>query len=42
MAELVDNILSEDRLKVHQLCKEQLGGVWAHVTESQIIIKRFA
>jgi len=42
MTHFVDNILSEDRLKVHQLCKEQLGGVWADVAESELIIKRFA
>jgi hypothetical protein len=41
MPEMIDIVVDEDRIKVYDICRQQLGGIWSDVPESQLIIKRF-
>lgn len=42
MPEMIDIVVDEDRIKVYDICRQQLGGIWSDVPESQLIIKRFS
>ncbi len=42
MPEMIDIVDDEDRIKVYEVCRQQLGGIWCDVPESQLIIKRFS
>ena len=32
-------VTNEDRIKVYELCKTQLGGLWAQLNQEEIIIE---
>jgi hypothetical protein len=42
MSEMIDVVVDEDRIKVYNVCRQQLGGIWSDVPQSQLIIKRFS
>ncbi len=41
MPEMIDIVVDEDRIKVYDVCRQQLGGIWSDVPQTQLIIKRF-
>jgi hypothetical protein len=42
MSEMIDVVVDEDRIKVYNVCRQQLGSIWSDVPQSQLIIKRFS
>jgi hypothetical protein len=42
MPEMIDIVVDEDQTKVYNVCRQQLGGIWSDVPQSQLIIKRFS